>query len=136
MHHDLKPPPEYARLRLIRVLGNRADQIYGMAFHPSLPMLLTSSSDSVQFWDLRTGSAHLLAKLAQGSIASIACTPDGQLLAGGDDQGALWLWDLNSGRRLPQFGKHPLAILALAFTPDGKALATGSLDGKARLLQL
>ncbi len=119
MHQYPKPPPEYARLRLLRVLGNQADQMLGMAFHPFRPMLLTASSDSVQFWDLRSGSAHLLAKLAQGSLASIACSPDGQLLAGGDDQGTLWLWDLNSGKRLPQPGKHPLPILALAFTPDG-----------------
>ena len=55
---------------------------------------------------------------------ALAITPDGRMLAGGDEYGYLTLWDLETGDTWRSW-KEPAPILAVAFSPDGGALAIG-----------
>ena len=55
---------------------------------------------------------------------ALAITRDGQLLAGGDDDGFLTLWDVATGAS-PRRWKEPAPILSAAFSPDGRMLAVG-----------
>jgi tRNA(Ile)-lysidine synthase len=61
-------------------------------------------------------------------------SPDGRLLAFGDVQGRIWLYDTRSwrprGRPLPA---HAGAVATVNFSPDGQTLATTSGDGTTRL---
>jgi len=68
-----------------------------------------------------------------GSILSIAFSPDGQLLATGDDQGDIQLWQVPSGKQLLRCSGHNGLVWSVAFSPDGQTLASGSLDHTVRL---
>jgi WD40 repeat protein len=74
-------------------------------------------------------------------IASIAISPNGQILAAGGLDGTLRLWDLNTCKlikvlRLVDNGNPddgPYYVTAVAFSPDGRLLAGGSRDWLIRL---
>jgi WD40 repeat protein len=57
--------------------------------------------------------------------ASVALSPEGNLLATGFSNGNLLLWDLKTAQSRGLEG-HRGEVLALAFTPDGKQLLSGS----------
>jgi len=56
---------------------------------------------------------------------ALAITPDGQLLAGGDESGFVTLWDVASGDSPRRWKAAPTPVLAAAFSPDGSMLAVG-----------
>lgn len=70
-----------------------------------------------------------------GSVLSLALSPDAQwLLTGGADQVAI-LRDLRDGTELARL-VHDRVITAVAYSPDGELLATADFDGILRLWQV
>ena len=63
---------------------------------------------------------------------AVTYSPDGKLLAAGGN-GAIQLWDVESGLMLRVFQGHEGEITSVAFSPDGKTLASGSFDNTVRL---
>ena len=51
----------------------------------------------------------------------------------GNSQGAVYLWNLETGEELNVLRGHTASITGIAFTPDGKYMATASYDGTVRL---
>jgi WD40 repeat protein/serine/threonine protein kinase len=66
-------------------------------------------------------------------IRSMALSPKGELLATGDMDGFVRLWDLATRRELVRLEGHVGPVLTVRFSPDGKTLASGSGDSKVRL---
>ncbi|MEG4200395.1 WD40 domain-containing protein [Microcoleus sp. Pol12A5] len=67
-----------------------------------------------------------------GSGLSIAFSPDGQLLAMGDTNGEIHLWQMPEVRLLRTSKEYGSIVLSVAFSPDGKTLATGGSNGTIR----
>jgi RNA polymerase sigma factor (sigma-70 family) len=57
-----------------------------------------------------------------------AFTPDGKVLAGATHEGAVVLWDVDSGKRLPQSSDGVRAVVQLQFTEGGKQLLGAAID--------
>ncbi|MFN3331995.1 MAG: WD40 repeat domain-containing protein, partial [Caldilinea sp.] len=73
----------------------------------------------------------------QTPLTSVAFSPDGSLLAAGDDAGAIHLWPVDAvGRSSLQLAGHAASVRAIAFRPDGAALASGGDDGLVLLWSL
>jgi WD40 repeat protein len=107
-------------------------------------MVATSSDDTnekqtIKLWDQRTG--QLLAGWAAhtATVASVAFSRDGKILASGSlDSGArghanLILWDVASRRMIAKLTGHTGAVRCLAFSPDGQTLASASDDLTVRI---
>jgi WD40 repeat protein len=71
--------------------------------------------------------------MEMGGSQSIAFSPDGNLLATGDRDGEVTLWNVADGTQLRQMGQDSFYVECLAFSPDGGTLAAGSDDGAVRL---
>lgn len=58
---------------------------------------------------------------------AVAFSPNGQILASGDFDGTILLWDVATGKQIGQpLTGHTDTIYSLAFSPDGKTLASSS----------
>jgi hypothetical protein len=73
-----------------------------------------------------------------GQVESVAFSPDGKTLAGGDQIGRTYLWSTATGKVSTTFtvpgGKVADSLVySAAFSPDGKTLAIGDADGNAYL---
>jgi WD40 repeat protein len=73
-------------------------------------------------------------------IASLAVSPDGRILAAGDDAHTIRLWRFTDPAHPAPLGQpltgHTDVVNSLAFSPDGRTLASGSSDRTVRLWSL
>ncbi|CEF49278.1 unnamed protein product [uncultured bacterium] len=76
-----------------------------------LPAGALARMGSVRFW---SGS----------TVQSVAFAPDGKTLASGNADGAVRLWEANTGKEKAVLKGYSNAVMAVAFSPDGKWLAT------------
>jgi WD40 repeat protein len=67
------------------------------------------------------------------SIYSLDLNSDGTILATGDMDGQIHLWQIADGKNLLIFKGHENIIWTIAFSPDGQTLASGSFDGLIKL---
>ncbi|HLF36449.1 MAG TPA: WD40 repeat domain-containing protein [Anaerolineales bacterium] len=61
-------------------------------------------------------------------VRSVAVSPDGRYGLSGDDQGVIFLWDLETGEALRRLEGHQGPVSGLAFTPDGRRALSSSHD--------
>lgn len=75
-------------------------------------------------------------------IDCVAWSPDGKAIFAGDSDGALRVWDAESGHELRRFVEYDFAtwrsntVEALSVSPDGRFVAAGNSDGKLRVWDL
>jgi WD40 repeat protein len=67
------------------------------------------------------------------SVESLAFSPNGAVLAIGDDVGAITLWEVDDGKELKTLKGHSFPAPEVAFSSDGKMIATGSEDKTIKL---
>lgn len=97
---------------------------------PLSPIALVSQPapiKGVQSWTLET-------RRHRGWLHCLALSPDLRLLATGGLDGAIRIWDIQSGQFLRALVGHHYNIYNLSWSPDGNTLASaGGSDGTARL---
>src|SRR4029077_2219097 len=99
--------------REVRQFVGNTDQVRHLAITPDGKTLVSSGFAAARVWELESGKDISPPKGIR--CWSMACTPDGQLLAAGS------VWDLATGKEVRAF-KEPFHTFSLA--RDGKVLAT------------
>jgi WD40 repeat protein len=66
-------------------------------------------------------------------VNSLVFSPDGGMLASGDRDGTIKLWDLDGKVDIGTLKSRGAAVNSLAFSPDGTKLASGNEDGTIKL---
>ena len=85
-------------------------------------------------WDTVKGERkHRFSGENMFSIRSVAFSPDGSLLAGGDEFGQIHLVDPNTGKHKKTLEGHSEEVVAISFSADMRTFASGSPDGSVRI---
>ena len=99
--------------------------------------LAFSDSNKVELWQVNSGDAPLALgnDVMRGRVSVVAFSPDGKLLAAGDEFGTVRIWDTASRQELATFMGHKDMVTALAFTADSRTLASagGARDGAVKV---
>lgn len=109
-----------------------------LAFSPDATTLVSGSKDcfnadaSIKLWDAASGREVHALEGEYAGVNSVACSPDGSLIAAGSDDAAARIWD-NSHRRPLLTLKCGAVVQSVAFSPDGELLATGDNMRRVRV---
>lgn len=127
-------------LRRPRELGGAMkNATSGLAFSRDGALLLShDGSHAIALRSAATGAVFRLFRL--DGVSAAALSPDGARIAAGTNGGVIALFDVASGRRLPDLARLPknpggldAAALAIAFSPDGRAIAVYPDEGPLKL---
>ncbi len=88
-----------------------------------------TTSGNVYRTDLRSGKSELFIRFANTPIHAIRLSPDGSLVAIGDERGLLHIVNPTDGVIIRELRLHKARISDLEFSQDGSLLASSSLDG-------
>jgi WD40 repeat protein len=102
----------------------------------SSPLEGACDNGGFQLWSIarRQFLGPLWQRQAGEWVSSIALSPNGALLAAGQGDGSIDVWDMAHMRLLgPPLRGTVAAVQSLAFSHDGKSLASGGLDHTIRL---
>ncbi|MDX1564057.1 MAG: WD40 repeat domain-containing protein [Phycisphaeraceae bacterium] len=84
------------------------------------------SDGDVFVYDLKAGKKVHQLKGHDSEVMAIDFSPDGRLLATGDEEAKIRIWDLATGRNVQTLQPNEeIRLCALAFSPDGRQLAVG-----------
>jgi WD40 repeat protein len=104
---------------------------------PDGQFLAFSDSKKVELWPVKSGDAPLALgnDVMRGRVSVVAFSPDGKLLAAGDEFGTVRIWDAVKRHELATFMDHKDSVTALAFTADSRTLASGggARDGAVKV---
>jgi WD40 repeat protein len=101
------------------------------AFSPDARWL-ASASDELSLWDVASGK--LIAVLPQPTwVTAVAFSGASSLVATGNDDGVVRVWDRTTKHLVCECGGHQGAISAVAFSADGARLATA---GERKIIRL
>ncbi len=99
-----------------------------LALNAAGSLLATCGADgSVRIQECATG-IELQSMKVDGAVTKAEFSPDGTLLALGENSGKLWVWDLAARRPVIESRRHSQELSALRFDATGTRLLTTSFD--------
>ncbi|MEM7127842.1 MAG: BTAD domain-containing putative transcriptional regulator [Chloroflexota bacterium] len=132
---------------LLAKLPPHNGRINTVAYHPDGHILATTDDSDVMLWDIEHDSIQsdqspvdldpdrLITRLAghHGVVRDFAFSSDGTLLAAGNGDGTISLWDIENQSLVQVLEGHTGSITNIALTPNNELMASSSIDGTIRL---
>ncbi|MEO0621964.1 MAG: c-type cytochrome [Pseudomonadota bacterium] len=106
-----------------------------VAFHPDGRILSVGDDFDLILW---SAEGALLQRFEghQGKLLAVALSPDGRMAATAGWDGAIGLWDLDTGASAGWLRGHKANVNDVVFSPDGAVLYSASYDGTIRVWDL
>ena len=115
-------------------IHNRHTQaVRALAFDRSGSLLVSSGDDRTIRVTRLIGGSEVKSIPCPNRHTALSFSPNGKILASGDDRGYITLWDTEKWEQEKSFKGADAEIFGIAYSPDGQTLATGCGDTKVRL---
>lgn len=125
---------------IVNALGGPANDLADLSFSADSQYLVGAADGSAWVWELRPGTPPFTITLYTGRVegnldlydqrvTAVALSPNNRLLALGDSEKNIWLYDWRNRRLLQQLTGHANAIQHLRFNPAGTRLVSVDDDG-------
>ena len=122
-------PPDYIRTFAVDLPGHRTD-VRSVALSSDDRMLASSSNGSLKIWNVRTQTC--IRTLDCGYALCSSFLPGDKIVAVGNRNGELEVFDIASSTLIDTVKAHDGPIWTLHVHPDGRSMATGSADKSAK----
>ncbi|MGH9855887.1 MAG: WD40 repeat domain-containing protein, partial [Blastocatellia bacterium] len=102
--------PDGELIETYNAYGNKRSKIHCLAVNSDVHLLVGEEGDDkiIQVRSLTDGAVIIKLQHILNPITRLAISPDGQLLAGGMENGVIWLWSLPDGKLLKKLKGHRL----------------------------
>lgn len=97
--------------------------------HAGTQLFAAGNVGEVAAWDYATGEALWRVEAHNGTIWSIAVSPDDRFLLTGSDDSAVAIWDAASGAAINKYWEHSTVVRSVRWLSDNRRAATASYDG-------
>ncbi|NES93843.1 MAG: hypothetical protein F6K32_01070 [Desertifilum sp. SIO1I2] len=123
---------------LISALEDPLSQIQRIAYLLLQRSAAPKAIEAVQAFQLQSYKlfTNVYTGEATDAFRAIAISPDNQIIAAGNNDKTIKLWDLATGKLQQTLSGHEGAVLSIAISPDGETLASGSSDKTIKLWNL
>jgi WD40 repeat protein/tRNA A-37 threonylcarbamoyl transferase component Bud32 len=126
---------ESATGTMVRQIAKLGVGHLAVTFSPDGKTILAATHERVCYWDIETGVEVRGLEFPVSPTEGLAVSSQG-LLATGDYNNRVQVWDFATGRRLDQFDGNRDWIVDVAFTPDGQQLVSAEHSGIVRIHNL
>lgn len=131
---------DWSSQQLARRITNVPQRIYGLAVHPSEPVLAVAGGEpggigDVRLVDLPSGKVQRVLSATFDVATAVVFHPSEPLVATGAADNVLRLIRTTDGTVVRQITAHADWILAVAFSPDGSLVASASRDNSVKVFQ-
>ena len=92
----------------------------------------TPQPSDVRIWDARTGEL-INTWTGPSALDRVTFHPDGGKLVLATADGAILVWNANTGEEIMRRPMHQGKVWALSFSPDGKSVASSGADGTVKI---
>jgi WD40 repeat protein len=123
----------YSRHPCLATVHGHQGTVWSMQFASHGPRVFSGGADrSIHVWDGRTGERVKSWTGAHRDLYDLRLSPDDRVLAAAHADGAVVLWDVESGTVRFELPAHAGGALCVAFSPDGTRLISGGMDKALR----
>ena len=116
---------------LEHITGRNRSQIKAVTFSSDGQLLVTAGWQA-KLWNVLNQEEVATLQHDQW-VWAVAFSPDGQLLAAGDDAGTVKIWDIQKRQAIAQLEGDTTRVYSVVFAPDGRTLATAGYQGLIKL---
>ncbi|WP_314174398.1 WD40 domain-containing protein [Streptomyces winkii] len=121
--------------RAVRTLHGHEGRVYAVKFRADV--LATGAADGeVRLWDPVSGRCLHRLDVHPGGVWPVSLDAGGRLLATGDAEGMVTLWNAtgpDAGRPVHRLPGHAVPVYTAVFSPDGGTLVTGDAGAVMRI---
>lgn len=103
--------------KALKLLAGHTDVV----FSPNWQTFAKKNGKTVELWDLRTVKLKITFEGHTANVISIAFSPDGKMIASGDYEGVIRLWDIDTGKHKRILTPHKI-VDEVMFSPDGETI--------------
>jgi WD40 repeat protein len=119
--------------RPVGILGGeqiKESGVTGLGFSSSGQHLISCGEDGViRVWDLETRRELRQIRGPRSQLRCVAVSPDERRIAAGTDNGKIWMWEFDTGKKLVRKNCCNNGwVASIAFSHDSKYLASGELE--------
>ncbi len=117
---------------------NLAEKYYRESHISRVRELLTDCPNDLRKWEWYylwgvSDQARVILRGHNGSVPSVAFSPDGKQIVSGSEDNTIRVWDANKGAELMTLRGHRGSVRSVALSPDGKWIVSGSEDNTIRV---